>query len=453
MLSKKTKSFADTSMIIREPETTRLGRDTDKLVESMEHEKRESVYLDQQIMQLQEELNQIKSTRKNIFPSAYSESHQKNKCLVLEKKIELEVINLNQTKCKCEALRSQINNYRKDKSHYKRTLQNINDDINNFSKAAENEEQEYLHGIQVVDKYKKKLQTLRSTSMMEKSLYSEKISEYSTFIREKVEIRKQIHKQIEQGIIGHIKKQTDSIDFGKIQNTLLAKWQDKLREKKKELDKYLKYLGVLQDTFEQIKIATGIHSVNEIVTAVIKSEEQNYEVYSYVNSLNSEIDQLKETYTKTLSDIEDIESQPKAIYNQKADLLNKILEKKEKKKLSYEKSFNQIQNFFPHIKKLLKFCIDSSIPITKPDINLDIETIEYEQIFEFLGYVEDYIGYAIAFTKTLEGTQEDKKREKTPINIKDLEIKESEGDFEDSRVPLSVQEFQQRTIALLKENK
>jgi hypothetical protein len=51
---------------------------------------------------------------------------------------------------------------------------------------------------------------------------------------------------------------------------------------------------IIEDAFEQIKEATGIQNIEEIVTTFIKAEEQNHSLYNYVNLLNQETDRLEE---------------------------------------------------------------------------------------------------------------------------------------------------------------
>lgn len=60
------------------------------------------------------------------------------------------------------------------------------------------------------------------------------------------------------------------------------------------MDMYIRNVKIIEDAFDQIKEATGISSVEEIVTTFIKAEEQNYSLYNYVNMLNSEIDTIEE---------------------------------------------------------------------------------------------------------------------------------------------------------------
>ena len=49
------------------------------------------------------------------------------------------------------------------------------------------------------------------------------------------------------------------------------------------MDMYTRNVEVIEHAFTQIEKATGISSVDEIVTTFIKSEEQNYSLFNYVN--------------------------------------------------------------------------------------------------------------------------------------------------------------------------
>lgn len=60
------------------------------------------------------------------------------------------------------------------------------------------------------------------------------------------------------------------------------------------MDMYIRNVKIIEDAFEQIKEQTGISANQEIVTTFCKSEEQNYSLYNYVNTLNNEIDIIDE---------------------------------------------------------------------------------------------------------------------------------------------------------------
>lgn len=59
------------------------------------------------------------------------------------------------------------------------------------------------------------------------------------------------------------------------------------------MDMYTRNVEVIEHAFNQIEKATGISSVEEIVTTFIKAEEQNYSLFNYVNMLNSDIDTIE----------------------------------------------------------------------------------------------------------------------------------------------------------------
>lgn len=51
-------------------------------------------------------------------------------------------------------------------------------------------------------------------------------------------------------------------------------------------------MKVIDEAFTQIKESSGIIDIEEIMNTFIKSEEQNYSLYNYVDLLSSEIDNL-----------------------------------------------------------------------------------------------------------------------------------------------------------------
>lgn len=93
-------------------------------------------------------------------------------------------------------------------------------------------------------------------------------------------------------------EQGKNLDFSNpivILKRRLSKIVETNKEKRKLMDQYLRNVKVIEDAFDQIKQATGISNIEEIVTTFIKAEEQNYSLQNYVNMLNTEFDQLEES--------------------------------------------------------------------------------------------------------------------------------------------------------------
>lgn len=66
------------------------------------------------------------------------------------------------------------------------------------------------------------------------------------------------------------------------------------KEKVSVMEKYQKNMKVIDEAFNIVKETSGITDPEEIATTVIKSEEQNYSLFNYVNILTQEIDFLEE---------------------------------------------------------------------------------------------------------------------------------------------------------------
>ena len=49
-----------------------------------------------------------------------------------------------------------------------------------------------------------------------------------------------------------------------------------------------------EEAFHQIKAATGIDNIDELVQTFIDAEDQNFSLFNYVNELNNEVEKLEE---------------------------------------------------------------------------------------------------------------------------------------------------------------
>lgn len=90
------------------------------------------------------------------------------------------------------------------------------------------------------------------------------------------------------------------------------------------MDKYIRNVKIIEDAFDQIKEQTGFQSNEEIVTTFIKAEEQNYSLYNYVNTLNSDMDVIEEANKNIKAEIERHESLMKMSEKQKEERIKQL---------------------------------------------------------------------------------------------------------------------------------
>lgn len=79
------------------------------------------------------------------------------------------------------------------------------------------------------------------------------------------------------------------------------------REKVKVIEQYMKHIKIVDEAFNIIRETSGIEDIEEIMSTFIKSEEQNYSLYNYVNILTQSNDNLDEQNKNLQQEFEDLE--------------------------------------------------------------------------------------------------------------------------------------------------
>lgn len=119
------------------------------------------------------------------------------------------------------------------------------------------------------------------------------------------------------------------------------------------MDMYTRNVEVIEHAFSQIEKATGISSVEEIVTTFIKAEEQNYSLYNYVNMLNSDIDMIEEQNKNIGEEIkhhQQLQNMSEADKNVVRQNLQKEIEETKKSNKDKESQITNIENQMIQIK-------------------------------------------------------------------------------------------------------
>lgn len=479
MFLKRSRSGRSTNRfnsIIHEPEPIRLQRDIERISERLEYEKRESNYLDERISMMNHELTLMKHKETQPKKTNSKSSSLKSNLDMLEKRLEFETIQLNEAIASNKKIRSTIDSYRLEKLSYKRSLICLKEDLLEYSKQAEQKNFEYRRGEQNEQEEKKKISILRCKSASEQCRFGEKISHLNSCLVEEKHQRSKIFKIMESEVRHNINKPIEGIQVSRILKIVLERWGHKTKEKKRSLDGYLKYIKSVEEAFKQIKEATGISYIEDIVVAVIKTQEQNHEIYSYMNTLNSEIDVLEEILRSGRQKIAAIEKNKENEEKSKTEI-SQNLEKEAKKvdnkseiKLEKIKEYRQqILATFPSIQKMVS--IFKKLKIT-PQLNRKFENswLEYlseENIMNSLGYVEEFVNYMVILLAYLRNSRNpilghnilnsisDPQEHKTMqlqdlIDDKDLY---EDRELDDCKKPIPLNQLQTRARLILENSK
>lgn len=280
-----------------ESETLRLQREVDVFTQKLEHEKRRLLILEEQIKQVDSELEERDKSMQSLKPSFLEERKTTQKVVSGNKNVNNEQVKLNQTKAKNQKLRKDIDVLRKELTSANSEVERIHKKTKKAKKEAELQNKDYVLGKKVSEEANNQIIALRAKHEEEKERFEIEIQKLQERLKEKDEVIEFDDKNFDQSY-SQAKDKTKTSDFSNpvaILKLRLNKIIATNKEKKKLMDQYIRNVRVIEDAFEQIKEASGISNIEEIVTTFIKAEEQNYSLYNYVNMLNTETDALEES--------------------------------------------------------------------------------------------------------------------------------------------------------------
>ncbi len=284
-----------------ESEVQRLQRDADNFTKELESRKREEAKFKTDLVKKAESLKKLKEHIREKRPST---KEQKQKAAIikrLENQLDKEIVQYNQTVAENKALRTEIDKYRKDKKaaeeiFTKLTKQKQNIEITTMETTKETNQQ-----LTEIDDATMSTILIKETYGKKKKDYNASISMLKQRLKEKVEDQKEEERFRSKEADKVDKDQTNPIDTIKMR---LDSWKARLKHKKDTSDMYLKHIGIIRDAFEQIKKATGISNIQEIVTTFIKSQEQTDALNNHLNALDQELDSLEEQKGELLKELQ-----------------------------------------------------------------------------------------------------------------------------------------------------
>ncbi len=275
-----------------ESETQRLQREADNFTKELESQKRKEAKYKTDLAKEAEALKKLKDQIRDKRPSTREQKQKAATIKRLENQLDKEIVQYNQTVSENKGLRREIDKYRKDRKA-------ADEIFSKLQKQKQGIEADTLRTTKDRNKEVTEIEDATMSTILIKSTYGKKKDEYNANIgtlkqrlKEKVEDQKEEERfRSKEADKAADKDQTNPIDTIKAR---LDNWKARLKHKKDTLDMYVKHINIIRDAFDQIKKATGISNIQEIVVTFIKSQEQTDALNSHLNSLDQEIDGLEE---------------------------------------------------------------------------------------------------------------------------------------------------------------
>ena len=265
--------------------------------------------LEDQYKQMLEELAEKKEHLKNVRPATAIMKKDEHRIKLLENNLDQALIRYNDIQTVNKKLRTEIDVMRKEQRNQIRVNKNLINEISERGDKAKKLNGQTYSGQRLSEETNNQILALKANHEVQKITFERNIKSLQDKLKEKDQREEDLEEEKRAQLAG-VKASKDATmsktktggipatqEFSNpvaVLKLRLSKWVAQNKEKKNLMDMYVRNVKIIEDAFDQIKEATGISSVEEIVTTFIKAEEQNYSLYNYVNMLNSEIDTIEE---------------------------------------------------------------------------------------------------------------------------------------------------------------
>lgn len=196
---------------------------------------------------------------------------------------------LNDTIGKNNHLKNEIQIMRKEILFAKQDIKKMSEIIAKIKKDATSTNKDYIGNSKNSEETNNQILALKAKHEEEKERFELEIKKLQERLKERddpIEFDDKSFNQTVKEAKGPGGQKTEFANPIEILKLRLKKIINLNKEKKKLLDQYMRNSKIIEDAFDQIREATGISSIDEIVTTFIKADEQNHSLYNYVNVLN-----------------------------------------------------------------------------------------------------------------------------------------------------------------------
>ena len=266
--------------------------------------------LEDQYKQMLEELEEKKSHLKQVRPPTAIMKKDEHRIKLQENNLDQALIRYNEIQTQNKRLRLEIDVMRKEQRNQLRVNKQLLKDIQAMAENAKKLNSTTYSGQRLSEETNNQILALKANHEVQKLTFERNIKSLQDKLKEKDQREEDLEEEKKKALAGLKASKDAALGKTKAAGGIVAtqefanpvavlklrlnKWTTNNKEKKNLMDMYVRNVKIIEDAFDQIKEATGISSVEEIVTTFIKAEEQNYSLYNYVNMLNSEIDTIEE---------------------------------------------------------------------------------------------------------------------------------------------------------------
>jgi hypothetical protein len=385
---------------VAESEIQRLQREVDNYTRKYEQEKRRLFGIEETYnLVYKEHHERQKKVQDLTAPGKNQDKKLLNQIKTWENQLELAVTKYNEVLAANKKLRGEVDVLRRERGTFLRVYKNMAGELDKADDVAREQA------------FKATVREKRSEEAQQQilDLKNKNESEQAFFIDQYDQLQRQMKEEKKKTTtFGNKKGTRDRTDHFDTQTILKRRLQRIIlnnKEKVKVIEQYQKNMKVIDESFTVIKENSGITDIDEIMNTFIKSEEQNYSLFNYVNLLTQDIDFLEENNKELEQEIKELElevAQKQKLAEQTPDdvirkqKLQEILKSKEDYVEKERAKLNTVKKPLEEVLQQLHKTIFHSDKVANEAIFTDI-TINEQTVDQFLAVLEENISKLLAY--------------------------------------------------------
>jgi len=435
--SNRSISFNKTNLLA-ESDISKLQRDLDNYTRKLEQEKRRLFGLEEAYNIVHKEHKDRKNKMdKMTSPSKAERKQLDTQIQNLQHQLEQALTKYNEVLAANQKLRDEVDVVRRERVTYSQVRRDMEDELVKVNYEITDQAQRHVQMQKTAEAMKEKILRLKEKNSHDQTTYLSEYDKLQQKYREDV-----INKRKDPRDRGlKSREKVENLDTQMLLKKRLQRIILSNKEKVKVIDQYRKNMAVIDEAFRVIQESSGITDIEEIMNTFIKSEEQNYSLFNYVNVLTQELDFLEENNKDLEGEIEMLERE----LSQKQKQLEKPAEE-EVERQKIKTIIDEKENYIHHVRDQLntirkpleeilkdlsqtKFCTINNLVIVD-DFILNEQTIDYylsifeEMVNKMIPYIakvndnKDYLTTGLLLEEL--NVKEFDKTKSSAINVKDI---------------------------------
>ena len=321
-------------------EIFRLQTQADELTRRIELEKRRTKDVESGIERVRAKIIEQRREMGGVDAAQEKNTHIQRNLKMLENRLDKALGKYNDALAHNKQLRGTIDNLRKERvlfdDIYKKLEHELAEKKNRMGEIIERSDKAY----EARDKAVSEMAKLKQQADKEQLAFEKEWRELTKLIEHDKKMRAFMkNKAKAQGAAeeARLAAEADEAERKQKKREMAGKWAQ--GKSKADAKKSHARVQSYREAFRQIQEATGIGDVEELVTSFTQAEDENFRLFNYVNTLNSEIERLEEQISECKNEIEKYRGSGAASDSQRRKLLKDLedrLARTEAKAKSYD---------------------------------------------------------------------------------------------------------------------